>query len=247
MKRRIICRLGIVFIVLAIFIAGFSAGPSLVFSLSLPPLLDPLSVPKFENQLTGPPPVYESTNITDSDGNVIQHNYEITASSFKEQILPDSMGLLTNVWGYGGMAKDAVTGESLGYVQIAPGPSFEAVRGIPIKVKWINNITSPYMLPVDPTIHWANPNNYATPAPPFSPYPPGYPEAQGTVPLVTHLHGSETPSYYDGTPDEWFTANGTHGIEYYTYEKTDLNAAVYYYPNGHLKRLCCFVTSKWKL
>ena len=49
--------------------------------------------------------------------------------------------------------------------------------------------------------------------------------------LVTHLHGSETQSYYDGTPDEWFTANGTHGPEYYTYEKTDPNAAVYYYPN----------------
>jgi spore coat protein A len=152
-------------------------------------------------------------------------------SSFKEQLLPASMGLLTNVWGYGGMAENAVTGASLGYVQSAPGLTFEAVRDMPIKVKWVNNITSPYMLPVDPTIHWANPNNYPAPTPPFSSYPSGYPEAQGTVPLVTHLHGSETPSYYDGTPDEWFTANGTHGIEYYTYEKTDSNAAVYYYPN----------------
>jgi FtsP/CotA-like multicopper oxidase with cupredoxin domain len=87
------------------------------------------------------------------------------------------------------------------------------------------------MFPVDPTIHWANPNNYATPTPPFASYPPGYPEAQNTVPLVTHLHGSETQSYYDGVPDAWFTAQGTHGPDYSTYENTDPNAAVYYYPN----------------
>jgi spore coat protein A, manganese oxidase len=200
------------------------ASPSLA-------LLDPLTIPKYENQLNGPLPVYEPTEITDSNGKVIQHEYTVTMSSFKEQILPTSMGLLTTVWGYGGLTKDASTETSLGYVQSAPGPSFEAVRGIPIKVKWVNNITSPYFLPVDPTIHWANPNNYATPIPPFTSYPPGYPEFQSTVSLVTHLHGSETQSYYDGTPNEWFTANGIHGTEYYTYEKTDPNAAVYYYPN----------------
>jgi spore coat protein A len=231
MKREIIRTLGIVFVVLTIFLPSVSLGVSSVFASPSLALLDPLTIPKYENQLTGPLPVYEPTNITDSNGKVIRYEYTVTMSSFKEQILPPSMGLLTTVWGYGGMAKDALTGASLGYVQSSPGPSFEAVRGIPIKVKWVNNITSPYMLPVDPTIHWANPNNYPTPTPPFPSYPPGYPDAQGTVPTVPHLHGSETQSYYDGTPNEWFTANGTHGPEYYTYEKTDPNAAVYYYPN----------------
>jgi spore coat protein A len=226
MKSKAILTFGVVFAIFTLILPA--ASP--VFALPVPALLDPLSIPKFENQLTGPPPVFEPTVVMD-DGKVVRYDYTVTMSSFMEQVLPSSMGLLTPVWGYGGMAKDAVTGASLGYVQSAPGPSFEAVRGIPIKVKWVNNITSPYMFPVDPTIHWANPNNYATPTSPFEPYPPAYPEAQNTVPLVTHLHGSETPSYYDGTPDEWFTANGTHGIEYYTYEKTAPNAAVYYYPN----------------
>jgi spore coat protein A len=227
MKHRIVQTIGIA---LAILILIFPAAQP-AFASSAPNLLDPLTIPKYENQLTSPIPIFEPTNITDSTGKVIEYDYTVTMSSFTEQILPPSMNLLTPVWGFGGMAKDAVTGASLGYVQSAPGLSFEAVRGTPVKVKWVNNITSPYMFPVDPTIHWANPNNYATPTAPFASYPPGYPEAQGTVPTVIHLHGSETPSYYDGTPDEWFTANGTHGNEYYTYEKTDPNAAVYYYPN----------------
>ena len=67
--------------------------------------------------------------------------------------------------------------------------------------------------------------------PPFAPYPPGYPEAQHPVPLVTHLHGGEVQSYFDGTPNQWFTYNGIHGSDYYTREPTDPNATVYYYPN----------------
>ncbi len=214
------------FFILALFVANLSP----VFAATAPALLDPRTIPKFENQLTGPPPVYEPTVTTDSTGKTI-HEYTVTMSSFEEQMLPPSMGLITPVWGYGGLAKDAVTGAPLGFVQGAPGPSFESERGIPSKVKWVNNITSQFMLPVDPTLHWANPNNIAMPSAPFQPYPPGYPEAQTTVPLVTHLHGSETESGYDGSPDEWFTANGTHGPTYSTYESTEANSAVYYYPN----------------
>ena len=54
------------------------------------------------------------------------------------------------------------------------------------------------MFAVDPTIHWANPNSNSTPASPFPAYPPGYPNAQTPVPLVTHLHGGENQSYSDG-------------------------------------------------
>jgi FtsP/CotA-like multicopper oxidase with cupredoxin domain len=167
-----------------------------------------------------------------SDGEVVRHEYTVTMTSFMQQILPPSMNLLTPVWGYGGVAKDAVTGTPLGYVRSTPAPSFEAVRGIPIQVKWQNNISTPHIFPVDPTIHWANPNNYPMPMAPFPTYSPGFPEAQSPVPLVTHLHGSETQSYYDGVPEQWFTYNGLHGPDYSTLEKTDPNAAVYYYPNA---------------
>jgi spore coat protein A len=207
MKRRTVQTICIALAMLALVLPV----PRLALASPAQALLDPLTIPKFENQLVGPPPIYEPTVVM-SNGKAVQYNYTVTMSSFTEQILPPSMNLLTPVWGYGGIAKDAVTGASLGYVQSAPGPTFETVRGIPAQVKWVNNITTPYMFPVDTTIHTTG-----------QVYP---------VPLVVHLHGSETQSYYDGTPNQWFTANGLHGPDYYTYEKTDPNAAVYYYPNA---------------
>ncbi len=197
----------------------------------VPAILDPATIPKFENQLIAPPPVYQPNVVITREG-ILQHEYTVVMASFNQQILPLSMNLLTQVWGYGGAAIDAITGKSLGFVQSSPGPTFEAVKGTPIKVKWQNGIASQYMFAVDPTIHWANPDNNSMPAPPFPAYPPGYPNAQTPVPLVTHLHGGENQSYSDGGPEEWFTSKGKHGPAYNTYEITDSNSAVYYYPNG---------------
>jgi spore coat protein A len=193
-------------------------------------ILDPSTIPKFENQLTGPLPFYQPTIIT-QNGMAVKYEYTVSMNAFTEQMLPPSMNLLTPVWGFGANAQDAVTGASLGFIQSSPGLTFETVQGVPAIVKWVNNITTPYMFPVDPTIMWANPNNYPTPTPPYPPYPPGYPQDQSPVPLVIHLHGSETQSYYDGDPNAWFTNSGIHGPDYQTYEQTDPNAAVYYYPN----------------
>jgi FtsP/CotA-like multicopper oxidase with cupredoxin domain len=109
---------------------------------------------------------------------------------------------------------------------------------------------------VDPTLQWANPNNIdaATAQAQVSqglapPYPPGYNgsqqvlpngttlnpngwNAQSPIPIVTHLHGGETPSSSDGNPDAWFTPNGNHGPAYNSIVPTDPNAAVYEYPNS---------------
>jgi len=63
-------------------------------------------------------------------------------------------------------------------------------------------------------------------------FPPGYAEAQSPVATVTHLHGAEVPSAYDGNPDAWFTADGIHGPAYNTVSLTDANAAMYEYPNA---------------
>jgi FtsP/CotA-like multicopper oxidase with cupredoxin domain len=65
----------------------------------------------------------------------------------------------------------------------------------------------------------------------FPAYPPGFPNAQSSVPLVTHLHGGENQSFSDGGPNGWYTTDGMHGSQYNTYQKTSSNAAVYYYPN----------------
>ena len=203
-------------------------------------LLAPSDIPKFTNQLTGPPPVYTPTMIKNPNGPGVAMYYEITMDESSQQVLPtvdengDPTGFgTTDVWGYGGNAHDAMTGKPLGYVLNSPGPSFEAVRGIPTVVKWINEIDTPYMFAVDPTLHWANPNDIAMPTPPVDApdFPPGYTAAQSPVPLVTHLHGGEVQSYYDGGPDAWMTYDGLQGPAYSTLYETDSNAAVYYYPN----------------
>jgi FtsP/CotA-like multicopper oxidase with cupredoxin domain len=119
----------------------------------------------------------------------------------------------------------------MGVIANSPAASFEATRGIPTKVTWVNDVTADSMFAVDPTIMYANSNGIPTPTAPFTPYPPGYP-CQSNVPLVPHLHGGEVQSYSDGGPNSWWTATGTHGPTYSTLEPAAANAAVYYYPNA---------------
>jgi FtsP/CotA-like multicopper oxidase with cupredoxin domain len=177
-------------------------------------LLDPKRIPKYINQL-GHTPVYMPTVLRQTtNGQVIGHAYNIIASEFQQQILPTGFGT-TKVFGYGGMIQDPHTGRAVFY-RSAPGSTFEAIRGIPVHVQWINNITGPHFLPVDPTLDWANPNAMSVPLPPFPSFPPGFPLAQKSVPIVPHLHGGENPSYYDGYPDAWWTADGKTGMAFTT-------------------------------
>jgi FtsP/CotA-like multicopper oxidase with cupredoxin domain len=225
------------------------------------PTLDPSDIPKFVNQLVIPP-VYIPSYTYDYKNHQWIQNYRVDMTEFTEQILPtmDENGIptgfaQTTVWGYGGIAKDAVTGKYLGYFRNSPGATFEITKGLPSQVTWINKITTPEMFAVDPTLHWANPNNIPMMtaieqaglglAPP---YPPGYDgnpiyvdeqttlnpdgwDAQSPVPLVTHVHGAIVRSDSDGGPEQWFTATGVHGQDYATTKPTSANSAVYYYPN----------------
>ena len=104
----------------------------------------------------------------------------------------------TTVWGYGGMVQ-TLSGPV--YLQNSPAATFEATRGIPINVYWVNNMTGSQLFAVDPALHWADPNNMGMPMSPFPVFPPGFPRAQSPVPLVTHLHGGEVRSDSDGGPD----------------------------------------------
>lgn len=185
--------------------------------------IDPNNIPKYENQLVIPP-VYDPKVVKDPlTGKVISHNYTITVSQFKQQILPQGFPT-TTVWGYGGTVEDNLCDEKILNFRNAPGATFEATRGIPINVQWINDITEPNPLPVDPTLHWADPNNLGMVAPDsVPPFPPGLQKAQAPVPIVTHLHGGEDSSVFDGHPDAWFTANGKIGPEFIT--------SLYNYPN----------------
>jgi hypothetical protein len=185
------------------------------------PTLDPTTIPKYIDQLVIPP-VYVPTYSFDFKTHKLTQNYHVDMSEFYEQILPtvDALGNPTNfpqtkVWGYGGYAKDAVTGKFLGYFRNSPGATFETIRGIPAKVTWQNKITTSHLFAVDPTLHWANPNNMPMMIdPPFPAFPPGFADAQYPVPLVTHLHGGEVKSDFDGGPEQWWTWNGLRGDDY---------------------------------
>ena len=190
-----------------------------------PVKLDPNDIPKYVNQLPKPP-VYKpciSRKWSKFGHRKIKHSYTIDISEFYQQILP--LGFpQTKVWGYGGLIKDERTGRTK-YSRSAPGATFEAIRGVPITVKWINKLRGRHLFAVDPTLHWANPNHmpmHDVPKP-WPPFPPGFKDAQFPVPIVTHLHGGENESVNDGYPEAWFTFDGKHGQDYKT--------SHYYYPN----------------
>lgn len=170
------------------------------------------------------PPEFKPTIVTDPiTGEEISHNYTVSVTEFMQQILPPPLPV-TTVFGYEGIVTNPNTRKAV-YWRSSPGPTFEAVRDIPINVQWINNLTNPNLFAVDPTLHWANPNGIQKPVPPYPEFPPGFPLAQGPVPIVTHLHGGEVRSDSDGGPNSWFTAGE---------EKVgpDFSKSRYTYPNG---------------
>jgi spore coat protein A, manganese oxidase len=237
---------------------GMGTGMMMGSIMSSPPgTINADQIPKYVNQL-GPIPIYVPTVYNDPATGKVTHLYTINMSQFREKILPAGTPLFNNtdgkttVWGYGGMAKDAVTDRNLGYIRNSPSPTFEAVRWIPINVTWVNNVREPYMFAVDPTLHWANPNMmpmHMDLMPPYPPFPPGFNgtpyifpdgsiankegyDAQSIAALVPHLHGAEVRSTSDGYPTGWFTANGMQGANYTTEAPVANNSTIYIYPNA---------------
>jgi len=198
--------------------------------------LDPVSIPKYVNQLVKPPvykPIVLNAKVkckkkvhggkgTWRKKREKRHLYFVDISKFKQQILPEGLPK-TTVWGYGGLIKDPKTNR-IKYSRSAPGATFEAVRDVPVMVKWINRLTGSNPFAVDPTLHWANPNNMSMDPPkPWPKFPKGFTKAQRPAPIVTHLHGGEVSSIYDGHPDTWFTYDGKTGSKFVTSQ--------YFYPN----------------
>lgn len=189
--------------------------------------LDPVLIPKFTDQLTKPSVYYpvmprRRRSLANKDNCGRKDYYKVDISEFKQQLLPKGFPK-TTVWGYGGLVRDSQTGQ-IKYARSTPGATFEATRGVPIVVKWVNLLKGKQMFAVDPTLHWANPNDMSMKPPkPWPEFPPGFPEAQRPISIVTHLHGGENPSIYDGHPDAWFTYDNKKGPTYVT--------SVYTYPN----------------
>jgi spore coat protein A, manganese oxidase len=162
----------------------------------------PGAIPKFVTPLVKPPAMPQSG----------LNQYSIAVRQFAQQILPAPLPP-TTVWSYGSTTPGGV----FNY----PAFTIETTRGTPITVTWINQLTAapigtgaflPHLLPVDPTLHWANPPNGTDPAvngigtrdsrPTFATTPGRY---TGPVPIVTHVHGMErVDDWSDGYAEAWY-------------------------------------------
>jgi FtsP/CotA-like multicopper oxidase with cupredoxin domain len=175
----------------------------------LAPRLDVTTVPKFVNQMPRLP-VYAPNLIKNAQGKVIKKEFTVRIAKFTEQQLPAGFPA-TPLFGYGG---DVFVNGQKTFMRTSPGPTFEQTRNVPALIHYRNELLGAHPLPVDPTLDWANPNNFPKPSPPFVPFPPGYPQAQSPITHTTHTHGIEVVPEFDGTPDTWFTANGIRGPEF---------------------------------
>ena len=191
----------------ALFLTTFVDGRRVVMAVPIPGgTLDPLDIPKFQAPLLIPP-VMPRAGTKPMMGGKPGDVYEISVRQFEQQILPAGLPP-TTVWGYG-----AVRSASKGGLLIhnAPSLTIEAEWKRPVQVTWINDLVDadgnylPHLLPVDPTLHWANPpggTEGRDTRPHFTDTPGPY---TGAVPLVTHVHGAVgVADDSDGYPEAWY-------------------------------------------
>ncbi|HEY3392309.1 MAG TPA: multicopper oxidase domain-containing protein [Lacipirellulaceae bacterium] len=180
-------------------------------------LLNPLTQPKFVNPLPNPLDpsfIFQPTVLGGS-------HYEIGAFQTSQNLglvdLVTKQPLSTAVWGYGTSADTATY----------PGKTIQALVNEPITVRWTNNLVNdfgqplPHLLPVDTSLHWAQPDNYP----------------DSGVPIVTHLHGGHSESASDGLPEFWFTPGfaqkGPQWVkETYSYENDQRAATLWYHDHA---------------
>jgi hypothetical protein len=158
---------------------GLVLAPGIALAQALPGgTLDPLSIPKYVTPLVIPP-------VMKNDG--ADHNYDIAVRQFNQQILPggiwntlngrDDAFSATPVWSYGPAADPVPAiapdpGSQFNY----PAYTFETLVDTPVDVRWINDLVAinpatgfpcdgtdcprmslDHLLPIDQTLHWANP------------------------------------------------------------------------------------------
>jgi len=168
--------------------------------------LNPSSVSKYQTPLLIPPVMPRAGTITMPGGKPADY-YEISMRQFSQQILPAGLPA-TTVWGYGAVSSASPRGLLLHH---APSLTIESRWKRPVRIKWINELVDaggnyrPHLLPVDPTLHWANPPGGTAGRdmrPTFTETPGPY---TGPVPIVTHLHGAAgVGDESDGYAEAWY-------------------------------------------
>jgi spore coat protein A, manganese oxidase len=219
------------------------ARPPLMRLTQQEPTLNPLDIPKYVDALVIPP-VFQPSQLPGSGQPYTE--YRLAARQFEQQVLP-SQGMggeagvpfpKTTVWGYGS-AEDPDDEPASFH---SPSFTIEARKDETVRVHWINQLVNapgseealylPHLLPVDQTLHWANPpgpiDHHTMDPDPYT----------GPVPIVTHLHGSHVPAISDGYPEAWYLPDAanldgftTQGSHYRSVVPAEPGAAVFEYPN----------------
>lgn len=116
----------------------------------------------------------------------------------------------TTVWGYRPTSFDP---SAAGVQNTYLGNAFLIERGTKTQVTWRNNLGGiSHPMPVDPSLHWADPlknsphAGYAYPVDPATGIST-YDYTLTDVPIVPHVHGGEQAPGVDGGPDAWFTSD----------------------------------------
>ena len=182
--------------------------------------LDPAAVPKFQTPLLVPPVMPKAATIVQRGGKNVDY-YEISMKQITQQILPGELPA-TTVWAYGAVSSENNKGLLL---HNAPSLTIEAKWNTPVRVKWINDLKDEngnfrrHLLPVDPTLHWANPpggllerdmrpdftGKTYVPLASFNDPLTQYTQYTGPVPMVTHVHGAVgVGDESDGYAEAWY-------------------------------------------
>ena len=237
-------RIGLVVCLLActLAVAVFVAGSDAQQATPLAPL-DPAQIPKFVDPLVIPP-VMKPTGM----GKKVTR-YRIAVRQFDQQVLPSSGNgdpgtpfPKTTVWGYG-RAGDPLPGVGAASSFNFPAFTVETRTDQRVEVTWINQLVNdpdseaptflPHLLPLDQTLHWANPpgprDTRGTSASPYT----------GPVPIVTHVHGAHVADHSDGFPEAWYLPHAsnipdgyaTQGTRYASARPGPPGAAVFQYTN----------------
>ncbi|MCX9012288.1 MAG: multicopper oxidase [Candidatus Methanoperedens sp.] len=174
-------------------------------SAASPPVpLDPLTLAKYVDDLVVPPEFTPIDNPSYPDADY----YGITMRQFTQKLHRDFPSD-TTVWGYGAAGNDATSH--------FPGFTIKATKGKPVVVKYINNLPTTHLLPIDTTLFHGDLSLINNP-----------------VRVVPHLHGGFTPPQFDGHPEAWFTSdqlNAVHGTHYASMPDAAPNECIFSYPN----------------
>jgi len=111
----------------------------------------------------------------------------------------------TTVWSYGSVDYPGTVAE--GGTFNYPAFTIENQYNKSTQVQWRNELVNasgnflPHLLPIDQTLHWANPPGGLNGRDKRGSDPAPY---MGPVPMVTHVHGAHTTEDFDGYAEAWY-------------------------------------------